>query len=157
VYAPGAAARLAETLRRDAEERGERQRYRLQLFSTLMQERAAIYSESGVRALNTIDVVFHDCRLVREAWAELFMVFSMNPMPNHLLEERLRKLLVAMAKEIGLGEALRVDDLGRIYSPKALTEDRLIRDMQRNQNLVGLARTGVACRQYRHRIPTLAA
>lgn len=137
-YAPRAAAKLAEALRRDAERGQERQRNKLHVFATLMQERAAIYSENAVRALNLIDVVFSDSREVREAWSELYLIFSSNPIPPHVLEERLRKLLAAMAKDIGLGENLRTDDLGRVYSPNAVTQDRLIRDMQRQQTLTAL-------------------
>lgn len=117
-YAPRAAAKLAEVLRRDAERSQERQRNKLFVFATLMQERSAIYSEAGVRALNTIDVVFHDSRAVREAWAELFLTFSLNPIPNHVLEERLRRLLASMASDIGLGDNLKTDDFGRILQPK---------------------------------------
>jgi hypothetical protein len=58
--APTAAARLAETLRRDSERAQERQKNKLHVFAMLMQERAAIYSENAVRALNLIDVVFVD-------------------------------------------------------------------------------------------------
>src|ERR1700687_3582640 len=119
-YAPRAAAKLAEALRRDAERSQERQRNKLFVFATLMQERSAIYSEAGVRALNTIDVVFHDSRPVREAWAELFLTFSLNPISNHVLEERLRRLLASMASDIGLGDNLKTDDFGRIYSPKPI-------------------------------------
>ena len=137
-HAPRSAAKLAETLRRGAERSDQRQRYKLHLFATLMQERAAIYTENAVRVLNTIDVVFHDSRPVREAWAELFLVFSMNPIPPHVLDERLRKLLIAMAQDIGLGDELRVDDIGRVYYPKALTEERSIKDIQRQQLLAAL-------------------
>ncbi len=137
-HAPKSAANLAETLRRDAERSDQRQRYKLHLFATLMQERAAIYTENAVRVLNTIDVVFHDSRPVREAWAELFLVFGMNSIPPHVLDERLRKLLIAMAQDIGLGDELRVDDIGRVYYPKALTEERLIKDTQRQQLLSAL-------------------
>ena len=136
--APRAAAKLAESLRRDAERGEERQRNKLHVFATLMQERAAIYSEAGVRALNTIDVVFHNSRAVREAWAELFLTFSLDPIPTHVLEERLRKLLAAMASDIGLGDNLKVDDFGRVYSPKAITQERFIRDMQREQIIASL-------------------
>ena len=103
-----------------------------------MQERAAVYSEDGVKALNLIDVVFSDCREVREAWAELFLIFSVDPIPAHALDERLRKLLAAIAKDVGLGENLRTDDLGRVYSPNAVTQDRMIKDMQRQQMLASL-------------------
>jgi hypothetical protein len=136
--APTAAARLAETLRRDSERAQERQKNKLHVFAMLMQERAAIYSENAVRALNLIDVVFVDSRKVREAWAELFLIFATNPIPPHVLEERLRKLLTAMAEDIGLGDNLRTDDLGRVYSPNAVAQDRFIRDIQRQQTLAAL-------------------
>jgi hypothetical protein len=66
--APRAAAKLSESLRRDAEKAQERQRSKLQIFVTLMQERAAIYSETAVKSLNLIDVVFSDSREVCDAW-----------------------------------------------------------------------------------------
>jgi hypothetical protein len=136
--APRAAARLSEQLRRASEHAQERQKSKQQIFGMLMQERAAIYTEDGVKALNLIDVVFHDNREVREAWAELFLIFNTNPLPPHVLEERLRKLLSAIAKDVGLGESLRTDDLGRVYSPNAITQDRMIKDMQRQQVLASL-------------------
>jgi hypothetical protein len=75
--APRAAAKLAESLRRDAEKAQERQRSKLQIFVTLMQERAAIYSETAVKSLNLIEVIFSDSREVCDAWVELFAVFSL--------------------------------------------------------------------------------
>lgn len=91
--APLAAAKLAETLRRNAERDQERQKSKLQLFTILMQERGAIYSEHGVRALNLIDIVFNDSRPVREAWAELFHAFNpQHRVPAHAQEERLLRL-----------------------------------------------------------------
>jgi hypothetical protein len=120
-------------LRRDAERGQERQRNKLHVFASLMQERAAIYSEAGVRALNIIDVVFHDSLAVREAWAELYLTFLLNPIPPHVLEERLRKLLAAMAADIGFGDKLKTVDFGRVYSPNAIVQERFIRDMQREQ------------------------
>ncbi len=141
-HAPRAAAKLAEALRRESERSQERQKNKLNVFSMLMQERSAVYSENGVRALNLIDVVFNDSRTVREAWAELFLIFSTNPMPPHVLEERLRKLLIAMADDIGIGDNLRTDDIGRVYSPNAITQERLIRDIQRQQTLAALQAQG---------------
>ena len=137
-YAPRAAAKLAEELRRTADRAQERQKSKLQIFTILMQERAAIYSEDGVKAFNLIDVAFNDCREVREAWSELFLIFNTNPMPPHALDERLRKLLAAMANDIGIAENLRTDDLGRVYIPTAISQDRLIKDIQRRQTLATL-------------------
>src|SRR5579863_5266156 len=93
--APTSAAKLAESLRREAERHNERQRQKLGVFTSLMQERARVYSDSGVRALNLIDVVFNESREVREAWSELFLAFHMNPLIEHVIDERLRKLLGA--------------------------------------------------------------
>jgi hypothetical protein len=137
-HAPRSAAKLAEQLRRATERAQELQKAKLRIFATIMQERAAIYSEDGVKALNLIDVVFNDCREVREAWSELFLIFYANPIPTHVLDERLRRLLSAMAKDIGLADNLRTDDLGRVYSPTAITQDRMIKDMQRQQMLAAL-------------------
>lgn len=136
--APTAAAKLAETLRRDAERHDERQRQKLSVFATLMQERAQIYSDNGVRALNLIDVVFNESRDVREAWSELYLAFHMNPLVQHVIDERLRKLLGAVAKEIGLSDELRNDDLGRVYYPNVKAQEQLIRDLQRQQLLASL-------------------
>ena len=136
--APLAAAKLAEALRRDAERDAERQRQKLYVFSLLMQERAQIHSDNGVRALNLIDVVFSDSRDVRDAWAELFSAFHLKPLPQHVLGERLLKLLRAIAKDIGLADELRSDDLSRVYFPIVQEQEQFIRDMQRQQTLARL-------------------
>jgi hypothetical protein len=134
--APITAAKLAETLRRESERKHERQTYKLQLFSTLMQERAAFYSEDGVRSLNLIDVVFNDCPAVREAWADLFHSFEgKNNVPEHARQERFRKLLAEIAQDIGLSDKLRTDDFGRVYFPTPLAQDRMIKDMERRRLL----------------------
>jgi len=83
-HAPRAAAKLAEALRRDSERVQERQKNKLHVFAVLMQNRAEIYSEDAVLALNLLDVVFSNSRTVREAWAELFLIFSANPIPGHV-------------------------------------------------------------------------
>lgn len=136
--APLAAAKLAEALRRQAELHNEKQRQKLQLFTTLMQERAEIHSENGVRALNELDVVFNDAPEVREAWAELYLAFEMKPLVQHVIDDRLRKLLAAIAKDVGLTDRLRIDDLGRVYHPIAMAQDRFIKEMQRQQALKAL-------------------
>jgi len=137
-HAPKTAAKLAESLRRQAERDSERHKLKLNVFSTLMQERAQIYSDNGVRALNLIDVVFNDSRSVREAWSELFGAFYIKPIQQHVIDERLRKLLAAMADDIGLSDALRNDDLARVYRPIVQEQEQLIRDMQRRQILARL-------------------
>lgn len=136
--APRAAAKLSETLRRDAEHHNERQKQKLYVFSQLMQERAQIHSENGVRTLNLIDIVFNESREVREAWSELYMAFHMKPIVQHVIDERLRKLLGAIASDIGLADKLRNDDLGRVYYPVVQAQEQFIKDMQRQQVLTSL-------------------
>jgi hypothetical protein len=136
--APIAAAKIAESLRREAERHGENQRQKLSVLSTLMQERAKIYSDDGVRALNLIDVVFNESREVREAWSELFLAFEMKPFLQHVADERLRKLLAAIAKDVGLADQLRTDDLGRVYYPLVQQQQQFIEYMQRQQILARL-------------------
>lgn len=142
--APTAAAKLAESLRRDAERHDERQRQKLSVFASLMQERAQIYSDNGVRALNLIDVVFNESRDVREAWSELFLAFHMSPLVQHVIDERLRKLLSAIAKDIGLSDELRNDDLGRVYYPNVKAQEQMIKDLQRQQLLISLQGQGAS-------------
>jgi len=142
--APTSAARLAESLRRDAERDTERQKLKFSAFVTLMQERGQIYSDDGVRALNLIDVVFNESRPVREAWSELFGAFHMKPLQQHYIDERLRKLLAAIANDIGLADQLRNDDLGRIYRPVIQEQEQFIRDMHRQQLLARLQGQGAA-------------
>jgi hypothetical protein len=36
----------------------------------------------------------------------------MEPLVDHLIEERLRRLLAAIARDIGIADHLRTDDLG---------------------------------------------
>jgi hypothetical protein len=103
-----------------------------------MQERSAIYTEPAVRALNLIDVVFNDSSRVREAWAELSLALNTRPIVPHVMDERLRRMLGVMADDIGLGGGLRTDDIGRVYYPQAIAQDRQIQDMQRQQTLRAL-------------------
>jgi hypothetical protein len=133
---PISAAELADRLKQSSDRDTERRRHKLHVFATLMQERASIASLEGVRALNLIDVIFHDSREVREAWAELFLSYdSARKLPPHVQEERLRKLLLTMANDLGLGEQLRTDDFGRVYYPSALAEEDYVRNLERRASL----------------------
>lgn len=138
--APIASAKLSEKLRRDGDIAHEHKKSKLSVFSILMEERASTYySEAGVGALNLIDVVFNDSLEVREAWAELYESYqSVNNLPPHIQDERRRKLLMAMAKDIGLAGQLRIDDFSRVYIPTVLAQDRLIKDITRQQTLTKL-------------------
>ncbi|HEY0012680.1 MAG TPA: DUF6680 family protein [Allosphingosinicella sp.] len=138
---PRSAALIAERLRRESEGEQESRRFRLQVFSTIMQSRAEIYSEDSVKALNSIDVAFSQAPLVRESWAELLNALNTPSIPSHVVEERLRKLLREMADDLGLSKSLRQDDFGRVYFPNAIAEARNLNELERRASLQRLMGT----------------
>jgi hypothetical protein len=142
---PQSAARLAEKLRRDAEAGADARRFRLNVFASLMQERAEIWSDDGVRALNSIDVAFSTSDSVREAWAELYQVLHTQPShSDHDRNEKLRALLRAMAIDLGIADKLKADDFARIYFPNALAESRAVRRLEQQAALARLTGTSAA-------------
>lgn len=136
---PMSAAKLAERIRHQKEKENEVRRMKMHIFSTLMQERATIASIDSVRMLNSIDFVFNDVPSVREAWAELFVIFQADGVPHpQLREEKLRSLLRSMAADLGMSGSLKVDDLGRIYYPNALAREEELRRMQQERALLSM-------------------
>lgn len=133
--APITAAKMAETLRRQGDNEAESRRFRLNVFALIMQGRAELYSEDTVRALNSIDVAFNNSVPVREAWAELYQALNTAPLQNHVVDERIRKLLREMAQDLGIADTLRLDDFARTYFPTALAQDREMRALERQETL----------------------
>ena len=139
--APISAARMAESLRRSAEENSDSRRFKLNVFAALMQERAEIYSLDAVRSLNSIDIAFSSDSKVRESWSELYQVLnnSETATNNHLIDEKLRKLLKSMSENLGLADNLRLDDFARVYFPNALADERKVRSLERGEALARLS------------------
>ncbi len=129
---PLAAAQLAEKLRQTNDRESEKKRYKLLVFANLMQERASIWSDLAVRSFNHIDIIFSDSREVRDAWSDLYNALTTN-LPHHVMTERLTKLLVAMAHDIGIADQLRPDDFNRVYYPNAIAKDHYIQMARRDQ------------------------
>lgn len=140
---PRSAAKLSEQIRNGTERENERRRMKLQVFSTLMQERATIASLDSVRMLNSIDFVFSESPKVREAWADLFAIFHTSDVPHpQLREEKLRVLLKEMGADIGLSDTLKVDDIARIYYPNALAQEEELQMHRRQQALLQMRSQG---------------
>lgn len=133
--APHSAAALAEELRTKSEKHSESRRLKLHVFVTLLQERATVSSLESVRMLNVIDFVYADCPNVREAWAELFSIFSSGQIHPQLRDDKMRKLLKEMAAELGLSNSLKADDFGRIYFPNILAKEEEIRLLRQDAQL----------------------
>ena len=72
------------------------------IFATLMGARKSVYSSEVVTAFNLIDVVFHNCREVREAWAELLNAYMderhNNPHGAALRDDKLKGVAVQDSK-----------------------------------------------------------
>lgn len=140
---PRSAAKLAEQIRKDTERENEQRRMKIQIFSTLMQERATIASIDSVRMLNSIDFVFSNSPRVREAWADLFAIFHTPESPHpQLREDKLRVLLKEMGADIGLSESLKVDDIARIYYPNVLAKEEELRLLRQDEALLQIRSRG---------------
>ena len=144
---PISAARMAESLRSASEVANDQRRFKLNVFASVMQERAELYSNEGVRSLNSIDIAFYDSPKVREAWSELYQAFQRsesNPIPAHVQDERLRKLLREMSLDLGFSESLRIDDFSRVYLPNALLDEKQVRRLKTSAALAQLTNSNNA-------------
>jgi len=134
---PIAAAKYAENLRLRSEKQNEVRRQKLLIFSELMKARGIQINRESVAAFNLIDVIFIDSPHVKDAWAELYSGYNrLNNMHPSLVEDRLLKLLQAVADDLGLSEKIRSADFERYYYPKALHEEDRARSLQQ-RSLIG--------------------
>lgn len=139
---PMRAAELAEKLRSMGDAHAEKGKAKLQILAILMAYRKSYWLNEPVNAFNLIDVVYNDCRDVRSSWSELYLAFT-KEIPEHVREERLRKLLGTMSKDLGLSDELRTDDFGRVYTPEAVVEEQLVLMHQRRAALARFEGKGV--------------
>jgi len=102
------------------------------ILTTLVANRHQIIAPDTVRALNLIDLVFHDGPTVRRLWKEYFEMLGNEGLNNPVgWEQRSKKnveLITEMAKLVGFGKDITHLDIQRIYSPVGLgqQEARLI-------------------------------
>ncbi|SIR57818.1 DUF6680 family protein [Acidiphilium rubrum] len=134
--APVDAAQIAASL----QDASERRRQKVWIFATVMQNRSFLAEVDCVKALNLIDAVFSDVPEVRNAWANLYA--ALNDKRNFpptggalpVIDDRRALLLSEMAKDLGLAENFRPDDLARVYLPTALLTEMEVRGMQQKLN-----------------------
>lgn len=139
-FGPIRAARLAEDLRTVTEVRTNRERAKLNILGSLMTHRRSFWLPEPVSAFNLIDLVYNDNQEVRAAWAEMYLSVTTKSIPQHVQEEKLRRLLSAMSKDLKLADDLRTDDFGRIYHPDAMFEEQLVQAYQRKAALEAFTR-----------------
>ena len=119
--APIAAATYAEALRASGAKQDQERQLKFFVFSEMLKARGIRITGDSVAAMNLIDLAFSDSPSVRDAWAELYTAYS-TPGRETFAQEKLHRLLLAMAEDIGLSSSLRTDDFERYYYPNILAE-----------------------------------
>lgn len=104
--------------------RRERRNQKLSIFNTLIATRHSPINDENVRALNMIDVVFHDCPRVRDLWHEYFSMLCNEGLNNALgwpqRQKKNLEMITEMAKVLGYGDAITHLDVDRVYYPVGL-------------------------------------
>ena len=104
--------------------RREKRNQKLWIFNTLIGTRHSPIIEENVRALNMIDVVFHDSQRVRELWHEYFNMLGNeglnNPQGWAQRQKKNLEMITEMAKVLGYGKAITHLDVDRVYYPVGL-------------------------------------
>ena len=104
--------------------RTEKRNQKLWIFNTLIRTRHSPIIDENVRAINMIDVVFHDCQRVRELWHEYFNMLANeglnNPQGWPQRQKKNLEMLTEMAKVLGYGKAITHLDVDRVYYPVGL-------------------------------------
>lgn len=120
--------------------RKEKQQHKMYIFTTLMATRHSPIIDEKVRALNMIDVVFHDKPRVRQLWREYFDMLGNEGLNNPTgWDQRQKKnleLIHEIAKVLGYGKAITHLDVDRVYYPVGLGEksrrtDELLNELLR--------------------------
>ena len=118
---------VAVLVSRYAQDRKEKRQNQLQLLSSLIATRHQATTAEAVRALNLIDVVFHDKTEVRRLWKEYFDMLHneglLNPSGYAQWNKKKLELITEMAKVLGYGKEISHLDMDRIYSPVGIAED----------------------------------
>jgi len=106
--------------------RKERRQHQLHILSVLIASRHEPLSPDSVKALNMIDMVFHDKASVRHLWREYFEMLCNEGLNNPSgWQQRSKKnieLITEMAKVLGYGKAISHLDVDRVYSPVGIWE-----------------------------------
>jgi hypothetical protein len=120
---------------------------RLAVLTTLVSLRHAVLSHDSVRALNLIDLVFHDDSAVRRLWHAYFdMLCNVglnNPLAGVERGKKHAEMITEMAKCIGLGASVTALDMQRVYNPVGLDEQQT-RQLEIQQELLRVLRASSA-------------
>lgn len=128
---------------------------RLDVFQTLLAYRQDWFNAERVKALCLIDFAFHNVPSVRAKWKEYFEALSdpqFNDGKNDALNVwKLKQdvMIAEMAKVLGYGNEIAIEEIARSYAPKQYTlnilytqaaQTELLRLLQNSENF-GTPRT----------------
>ena len=106
--------------------RREKRNQKLWIFNTLIGTRHSPIADENVRALNMIDVAFHDARRVRDLWHEYFDMLGNeglnNPNGWGQRQKKNLEMITEMAKVVGYRKAITHLDVDRVYYAVGLGE-----------------------------------
>ena len=118
------------------------------IVQTLMATRHSRLTDEAVRALNLIDLVFHDAPTVRRLWHEYFEMLCNEGLNNlqggNTRSKKSLEMLTEMARVVGYGSSVTHLDVDRVYFPQALGDqeqrtreisDELLRVLKGSQGL----------------------
>ena len=104
--------------------RKERRDSKRWVLTTLLATRHAQITDEAVRALNLIDIVFHDSKRLRSLWREYFEMLNNeglnNPSGWSQRQTKNLEMITAMAHALGYGRAITHIDVTRVYYPVGL-------------------------------------
>jgi len=93
-----------------------------------MATRHQFYSDEIVRALNMIELAFHDNDSVRRLWKEYLEMVNNEGLNNPLgwkqRDQKRLELIQEMAKAVGYGKEISHLDVTRFYMPVGLVQER---------------------------------
>jgi len=102
------------------------------VLTQLIQNRPTIESLEAVRALNLIDVIYHDHKEIRRLWREFYDMLT-NPaffaetnigLGGQLINQKKASLLTAMARDLEYD--IETFDVDRVYAPRWIVEQERI-------------------------------
>ena len=99
---------------------------RLSLFMSLLATRHDVFSPERIRALSLIDVQFNKYPEVRRKWASYYSALSdsSSSKPGGAMVRMMKffDLLTQMARAVGYGKDVSIEDLSRSYLPQLVAD-----------------------------------
>ena len=137
---------IALLIAKKLQEKEEKRKEKVYILKVLMTQRFSIKSIDFVNALNLIDIIFVDDKLVREAYKNLYNAYAVKVDTNNNdevlayctgIKKKTTKLIESIVKNIGYKDKITWDTIQEPYIPQWL-HDELIAKSEMNSAQVQL-------------------